>query len=182
MRCFFLTGLLVLSCLAGGARAQQPATAARPPALRPAAGPEPIFILNTRLIIGGTVLADLNPNVLERLEVYKGGAETPARWRSLAPPGIISVTLKPTFRLGTIASQSLRQIQRKLRLSGAVGFELDGRPLEDHTLRIATAAIAGLDVRREVGAAPVVDIRLVRPVPRPAPPGIYLRGLSPSQR
>ncbi|RAK70536.1 hypothetical protein [Hymenobacter edaphi] len=172
--------LIVLHGLPGPcALAQQPDTSLRHPAPQPVrVGSGPIFLVNARLIVGDDGLAALDPNQILRLEVHKGGLTTPAKWRSLAPHGILALTMKPGFPLNTIASKSLPQLRRELKLARPVRFELDGLPLEDPTLRVATAAIAGLEVKQPatVADAPVINIRLVHRPSRPAKPGIYIRG------
>lgn len=173
-------GLLVWGSLTGhDAQAQQPVTAAPPATLPPVPAPAPVFLLNERLIIGDQTLRTLEPRAIQGMSVYKGTPDAPARWRSLAAYGIVAVTLKPDFKLNRIASRSQAQLRRGLGLGGDVRFELEGRPLTDSTLRVASADIAGLDVRRAAGQRPVVSIRLVRLPPPPRPPGtIMIRGLA----
>ena len=182
MRYSFVAGLLGLLGLWGQqALAQAPDTTVYPPTLRPVPVlvPEPVWLLNGQLIIGETVLTDLDPQVIQRIEVYKGGLGTPARWRSLAAHGLLALTMKPDFKLRTIASKSQEQLQRELRLAGPVQFAVEGLPLQDPALRIAAAAIAGLDVREAAGQTPVVNIRLLRRPPQPVPPGtIRIRGVA----
>ncbi|GAB3835816.1 hypothetical protein [Hymenobacter jeollabukensis] len=170
--------LLILHGLPGPrALAQQPDSTFQHPA-PPPQGSGPVFVVNERLIVGDDGLTALNPNDILRLEVHKGGPTTPAKWRSLGPHGILALTLKPGFPLNSIASKRLPQLRRALKLPRPVRFELDGLPLEDPTLRIATAAIAGLEVKRPATAVgeTVVNIRLVHRPRRPAKPGIYIRG------
>jgi hypothetical protein len=59
----------------------------------PASQPDPLYILNGQVIIDNSFL-NIMPNDIEKLEVYKGGPDTPQKWRSLVRHGIIDFTLK----------------------------------------------------------------------------------------
>jgi hypothetical protein len=182
----YLLGLVVaLATLPGPpAQAQQPDTAARHPAPKPVFVPKyfPVYLLDGRLILGDTGLRAIGPQTIQRLEIHKGGLTTPARWRSLGPHGIVVVTLKKTARLDAPASKSQAQIRRELKLPATAQFELDGLPLQDPRLRIASADIEALEVKNAPGAAPVINVRLVRLPPPPRPPGtILIQGLTRGQ-
>lgn len=155
----------------------------RPPettttATTPRAWPQPMFLLNSHIIIVNE-LSLINPQDIGKLYVYKS-LDMPARWRSLGEHGIIDITLKAGVKL-KIKSKSLAAIRRQAKVSGLVSFELDGKPIEDNSLRVAAAAIAELEVLHH-DAATVVNIRLVPPKPAPPrhdPPGtIYIRGMA----
>ena len=147
------------------------------PAARPAL-PEPTYLLNSQIIIGGSGLSGINPHDIAALHVYKD-AEAPAQWRSLTEHGIIDITLKPGVKL-KLKTKSLAAIRRQAKATGLVSFKLNGLRLEDTSLRIAKAAIAGLDVLRDESGT-VINIRLApfKPFPRHDPPGtIYIRGVA----
>ncbi|MGI4744321.1 MAG: hypothetical protein ACRYG7_54925 [Janthinobacterium lividum] len=136
--------------------------------------PEPVYLLNSYIILSGLALGVVKPMDIAKLDVYKG-ADAPAQWRSLTEHGIVNITLKagvkPKFK-----TESLSSISRRLALTGPVSFELNGLRLEDTTLRVAVDGIAGLDVRRSE-AETVVNIRFAPPKPLVHPPGtILIRG------
>ena len=140
--------------------------------------PEPVSILNAHIIIGGSGLNGVNPHDIADLQVYKG-ADAPMQWRSLTEHGIIAITLKPGVK-PKLKTKSLAAIRRQAAATGLVNFKLNGMRLEDTSLRIATAAIAGLDVLRDETGT-VINIRLApfKPLPRHDPPGtIYIRGVA----
>ncbi|MCC3159873.1 hypothetical protein LJ737_21710 [Hymenobacter sp. 15J16-1T3B] len=172
--------LLALRCgPAPAALAQQPTSAAQPlPALlEPVPLPGPVYIINERYVVGDNGLRAISPQSIRRVVVYKNGS-APAKWRSLAYYGILSITLTTKVRPD---SKSQAQLRRWLKLSGPVRFQVDGQLLEDDSLRVATAAIATLEIRRGATAADetIVNIRLVRLPPPPVPPGqIRIRGLA----
>jgi hypothetical protein len=157
---------------------QSPAPAATTaPAARPAL-PEPVYVLNAHIIIGGSGLNGINPHDIADLQVYKG-ADAPAQWRSLTEHGIIAITLKSGVKL-KLKTKSLAAIRRQAKATGLVSFKLNGMSLEDNSLCIAKAAIAGLDVLRDESGT-VINIRLApyKPLPRHDPPGtIYIRGVA----
>jgi len=144
----------------------QPARAVRP---------QPVFLLNSRIIVGSG-LAKVNPQDIADIYVYKD-ANVPAKWRSLAANGIIALTLKPHTK-PKLKTKSLAAIGRGLKLRGAVSYQLAGLPIEDPTLRVATADMAGGSTWPTASGA-VVNIRLVVPPPVVHPPGtILIRGVS----
>jgi hypothetical protein len=160
--------------LAAAGTLVQPA-AAQQPAARVY---KPVYLLNSRIVFGDSVLRQLKPTEITGVMVYKGSDGTPANWRSLAKHGIIALALPPSFKP---KSRSLAAIRRRLKVRGPVRFELDELPLEDTMLRIATVDIAGLDVTPPLvaGGSTVINIRLLRLRPRPStyPPGtIFVRG------
>ena len=156
----------------------------RPPA-RPAAPvsdqpprsirPQPVYLINFHVIVGGG-LGKLNPQGIADFQVYRGNsARVPTNWRSLTTNGIIAITLKP-HRKPKFKAESLAAIGRGLKLRGPVSYQLDGLPLEDLTLRVATADIARLDAQ-PTASGTVVNIHLAVPPPAVHPPGtIIIRG------
>jgi hypothetical protein len=137
--------------------------------------PQPVFLLNSRFIIGGG-LGHLNPQDIANIDVYKGPS-APAKWRSLTTNGIIAITLKPHTK-PKFKTKSLAAIGRELRLRGAVSYQLEGLPIEDLSLRVATADIARLDTQ-PTASGTVVNIHLALPPPVVHPPGtILIRGAS----
>jgi hypothetical protein len=137
--------------------------------------PQPVFLLNSRIIIGSG-LGKLNPQDINNIDVYKGPS-APAKWRSLTANGIIAITLKPRTK-PKLKTKSLAAIGRELKLRGDVTYQLDGLPIEDLTLRVATADIARLDTQ-STASGTVVNIHLAVPPPVVHPPGtILLRGAS----
>lgn len=162
----------------------KPSAALAPPATTPQQNrpviPEPVVILNGRYLTGMSVLGAINPQQIDKLEIYKSGSG-PVQWRSLTTPGIISLTLKTKPKL-KVKARSLAAIKRGLGLHGPVRFELNGASIQDESLQIITDAIAGFDVTQ---AAPgtadkaVVNIRLSPHNPIVHPPGtIMIRGLA----
>jgi hypothetical protein len=144
--------------------------------------PEPVFILNGRYLTGGRALGAINPQQIDKVEVYRSGSG-PMQWRSLTVPGIISITLKAKPKL-KVKARSLAAIKRGLGLHGPVNFEFNGAPIQDESLQVVTGAIVGLDVTQ---AAPgtadkvVVNIRSVPfkqagPQAAPAQPKVYPPG------
>ena len=170
--------------LAAACGAAHPGLAQRPVVASPAGAPASlprvymsIFLLNSHVVIGDSVLRMIKLAEISNIMVYKGG-DTPVQLRSLAEHGVIDCTLPPSFEP---KSRSLAAIRRRLKVRGSVRFELDELPLEDATLRIATVDIAGLDVTPPLaaGGSTVINIRLLRLKPRPStyPPGtIFVRG------
>jgi hypothetical protein len=144
--------------------------------------PEPVFILNGRYLTGGRALGAINPQQIDKVEVYRSGSG-PMQWRSLTVPGIISITLKAKPKL-KVKARSLAAIKRGLGLHGPVNFEFNGASIQDESLQVVTGAIVGLDVTQ---AAPgtadkvVVNIRSVPfkqvgPQVAPAQPKVYPPG------
>jgi hypothetical protein len=171
MRLSRIAALLFVSFLTAGQGQAQPATPARPVY-------KPVYLLDSRVIIGENGLVAIAPDI-ESVVVYKG-SDIPARWRGLAEHGIIVLTMKHRVKQET---KTLASLSRWLKLTEPVRFELDSLPLEDVSLRIATAGIAGLDVTRATAArsGTVVNIRLVRTGPTPpadpaGPVRIFIRG------
>lgn len=137
--------------------------------------PQPVFLLNSRIIVGGG-LAKVNPQDIADMYVYRD-TNVPAKWRSLATNGILTITLKPHTK-SKLKTESLAAIRRELKLRGKVSYQLEGLPLEDLTLRVATADIAGFDTQ-QTASGTVVNIHLVVPPPVVHPPGtILIRGTS----
>ena len=173
MSCFLRKNLLLV-LLAGSwaspVLAQLPAPAGPP---TPAAQ-QPVYLLNSHLLVGDNWLRATNPQEIQSLEVYKD-TNVPARWRSFVANGILNFTLKTPREP---AAQKLTELSQARGLAEPVKFTLDGLPLEDPSLSIATDAIAALEI---IHLAPgvtgtVVNIHLVRLPPTPSPPGVYLRG------
>jgi len=137
--------------------------------------PQPVFLLNSRIIVGGG-LAKVNPQDIADIYVYRD-TNVPAKWRSLATNGILTITLKPHVK-AKFKTESLAAIGRGLKLRGKVSYQLEGLPLEDLSLRVATADIARLDTQPTDNGT-VVNIHLVVPPPVVHPPGtILIRGTS----
>ena len=156
----------------------------RPPAQSAAAAfdqpsrlsrPQPVYLIDSRIIVGSS-LGQINPQDIASIHVYKG-ADAPVKWRGPITNGIIAITLK-SHRKPTFKAQSLAAIGRGLKLRGPVSYQLDGQPLEDLSLRVATADIARLDTQLTASGT-VVNIRLAVPPPAVHPPGtIMIRGTS----
>ncbi len=137
--------------------------------------PQPVFLINSNLIVGSD-LGKINPQDIADIRVYKG-SEAPAMWRSLTANGIIAITLKPNVKTVPKA-KSLAKIGKELKLKGPVTYQLEGLPLEDRTLRVATADIARLDTQ-QTATGTVVNIHLAVPPPVVHPPGtILIRGVA----
>jgi hypothetical protein len=154
-----------------------PAQSAAPTAEQPSrmVQPQPVFLINSNLIVGSD-LGKINPQDIASIIVYKG-PKVPAKWRSLTANGIIAITLKPDVK-ALPKSQSLVEIGKSMKLRGPITYQLEGLPLEDLTLRVATADIAQLDTQ-PTASGTVVNIRLVVPPPVVHPPGtILIRGAS----
>lgn len=144
--------------------------ATAPPGVR-AAEPGPVFIINGRYL--GT-LSGVNPQRIAAIEVHRG-ANVPAKWRSLADRGILTITLKTNAKL---RAKSLAALGRGLALRGPVSFLLEGLPISDTSLRVISSDIAALEITRLADHA-VVNIRLVGPAPVVHPPGtIMIRGVA----
>ncbi|OON66920.1 hypothetical protein [Hymenobacter sp. CRA2] len=134
------------------------------------------YVLNGRYIIGDNVLRDIDPQSIRKVVIHKSG-DAPAKWRSLASYGILEIFLRTKVHP---ESRSLPQIQRWLKLTGPVRFQVDGQFLKDTSLRVVTAAIASLEVRRPVaaGGETIVNYSPCAAAPPPVPPGqIRIRGL-----
>jgi hypothetical protein len=137
--------------------------------------PQPVFLINASIIVGNG-LGQVNPQDIAYIMVYKG-LEAPAKWRSLTTNGILAITLKPDVK-ALPKSQSLVEIGKSMKLRGPITYQLEGLPLEDLTLRVATADIARLDTQ-QTDAGTVVNIHLAVPPPVVHPPGtILIRGAS----
>lgn len=157
--------------------AQLPRQAPAPTATvaTPRSWPQPVFLLNSHIIMSD--LLSINPNDIADLQVYKEKSG-PRQWQSLTENGLISITLKagikPKFK-----TKSLAAIRRQAKASGLVSFQLNGLPLEDTSLRVVTAAIAGLEVLHS-DSETVINIRFAPPKPAPPlPPGsIRIRGVA----
>ena len=157
----------------------QPATATHPrtaPAARPFVSvPEPLYVFNSSVIVGGNVLSGINPRDIKELTIYKGPIDAPWRWRGLAARGIID------FHIPTkVKSKTFAQLGRWLKLTGPVSYLVNGLPVAEPNLRIAPAAIAEIQITRgTTTSGTVVNIRTagLKPIPSEAPPGtIWIRG------
>ena len=141
----------------------------------PRSWPQPIFLLNSHIIVSD--LLSINPSDIADLQVYKEKSG-PRQWQSFTENGLVNITLKagvkPKFK-----TKSLAAIRRQAKASGLVSFQLNGLPLEDTSLRVATAAIAELDVLRS-DSETIINIRFAPPKPAPPlPPGsIRIRGMA----
>ncbi|RZK18240.1 MAG: hypothetical protein EOO56_16460 [Hymenobacter sp.] len=138
--------------------------------------PDPVYLLSSHIILSG--LTDIEPQDIAAIQVYKG-ADAPAQWRSLTENGIIDITLKAGSK-PELKTKSLAAIRRQAKVAGLVSFRLNSMKLEDSSLRIASAAIARVEVWRDEYET-VLNICLVppKPVPRHDLPGtIYIRGVA----
>ena len=137
---------------------------------RPAAQPDPLYILNSQVIIGNG-LQEILPNDIEKLAIYKGGADTPSKWRSLTEYGIISITLKAKSKT-RIEAKTLAQIGKGLKLEGPVSYLINGMPVGEADLRIATAAIGEVKVMRATptNSTTLVNIQIAHYTPLPPAP------------
>lgn len=156
-----------------------PAPAAGATYTPPRPGEQPVYLVNARIIIGEKSLGTVIPRTIQSVEVYKAG-NMPAKWRSVAPHGIINFTFAEVPR--RLKPRPLASLRRQLKLTGPVRFELDGLPLEDTSLCIDKRAIAELAVRpAELGGLGViVNIRMAPAGPDRSkrPPGtILVRGV-----
>lgn len=154
-----------------------PAQAAAPTAEQPsrAVRPQPVFLINSNLIVGGG-LVKINPQDIADIIVYKD-PKVPAKWRSLTANGIIAITLKPDVK-ALPKSKSLPEIGESMKLRGPITYQLEGLPIDDQALRVATADIAQLDTQ-QTATGTVVNIHLAVPPPVVHPPGtILIRGAS----
>ena len=123
------------------------------------------------------------PNDIEKLEVYKGGPDTPQKWRSLVQHGIIDFTLKDAKK-ARMNTRTLAEIGEWLQVSGPVSYSINGMPEGETDLRIATVAIGDVKVTRPMATVPTtsVDIQIAHhtpPLPAPDPSGkprIMIRG------
>jgi hypothetical protein len=145
------------------------------------AWPEPVYLVNARVIIGGLLDEVIKPMDIANIDIYKGN-DAPAQWRSLTEHGIVSITLKAGVK-PKYTTESLSYISRRLKLTGVVSFQLNGLRIEDEKLCVATESIAGLDIVRD-DFETVVNIRLLPPKPTPPtndPPGtirVRIRGVA----
>ena len=122
------------------------------------------------------------PNDIEKLAVYKG-VNTPWKWRSLTDNGIIDITLKDKNK-AKLETKTLAQIGKWLQLSGPVSYSINGMPVGESDLRIATVAIGEVKVTRGTPTAlnTLVNIQIAHltpPPPAPDPSGkprIMIRG------
>lgn len=102
----------------------------------------------------------------------------PVSWRTTPNNGVIDMLLKKSVR---VPSRSLASLKRQLHLTGPVRFAIDGRSLPDESLRVATSAIARLEVRpAEASGQPAeLNILLTESPPIIHPPGtIMIRGMA----
>jgi hypothetical protein len=135
----------------------------------------PFYLIDSRILVGAS-LAKVNPQGIAKVDVYRE-ANVPAKWRGLATNGLIAITLKPHLLL-RIKTKSLASISHELKISGPVAYQLEDLPLEDLTLRIATADIARLDTQPTPSGI-VINIHLARIKSAAYPPGtIMIRGVS----
>lgn len=156
----------------------QPATTYQ----RPAPQPDPLYILNGTVVIDNSFL-NIQPNDIAKLEVYKGGPDTPWKWRSLTTNGIINITLKdkPKARMKT---RTLTEIGEWLHVAGPVSYSINGMPVGEADLRIATVAIGEVKVTRATAAMPTTSVNVqiahhTPPLPASDPSGkprIMIRG------
>ena len=136
----------------------------------PVPGPDPLYILNSGIVIDNGLL-NILPNDIQKLEVYKGGPDTPRKWRSLATYGIIAITLKAKSK-ARMKTRTLAEIGQELRLAGPVSYAINGMPVGEADLRIATVAIGEIQVTRPTATAPttLVNIQIAHRTPKPPAP------------
>ena len=138
---------------------------------------EPLYLVNSKIIVNG-ILGGIYPQDIKSVMVYKGD-DTPASWRLTPNGGVIDLHLKKSVRM---PSRSLASLKRQAHLTGPVRFAVDGRPLPDATLRVATRGIERLEAQsaRPDGSPAELNILLTRSSPINHPPGktrrIMLRG------
>ncbi|MBW3130494.1 hypothetical protein [Hymenobacter profundi] len=140
---------------------------------------ESLIILNNNLIING-LLTEVNPNEIETLVIYKG-ADAPLELRSLTANGIIDISLK---KKNSFKAKSLKlsDIGKRLLLSGPISYSVNGMPVAEADLRIASAAIGNIKITATSDTATMVDVQTtsmgLKRVP-PDPPGtIRIRGVA----
>jgi hypothetical protein len=149
---------------------------------QPVPRPDPLYILNSAVIIDNS-FRNIMPNDIAKLDVYKGGPDTPWQWRSLTANGIISITLKDKRKV-QMQTKTLAQIGKWLHVSGPVSYSINGMPVGESDLRIATVAIGEMKVTRATAAAPTTSVNIqiahhIPPPPAPDPSGkprIMIRG------
>lgn len=177
-----LLGVLALCGSARTGQAQETASYTRPQASLP----DPVYVLNSTVIING-LLADFTnkeTQEIKKVMVYKGlsspGAQEAApQLLHLSPSGVIDITSAKRVR-----SKSFAQVGRQLGLRGPLRFAINGHLLDQQAvaaLRIAPAAIGQLHILLPTAELPEtrVDIWLILPAKkdpsRHAPGTIFLR-------
>lgn len=136
--------------------------------------PSPLYLANSKIIFGDGALASINPQDMAKIAVYKGD-NMPANWRTTPNNGVLDILLKKKVR---VPSRSLTSLKRQLHLHGPVRFAIDGRPLPDASLRVATSAIGRLEVRPPEASGQAVELNILlteRPLTANKP-GIWIRG------
>lgn len=146
------------------------------------AGPSPLMLINSRVLVGPQLLAHLNPQDISTVRVHKDATELPG-WPAFtsAVSGLIDIQLKPGVRLPSI---SLSRLKRRLHLKGPVQFEQYGQLLPVAQLRIAKVdskavtvrVVAPGDVRLQL-AASAPPVKAV-PLPPGAAPRVMIRGVA----
>ncbi|MBJ6110260.1 hypothetical protein JAO73_14650 [Hymenobacter sp. BT523] len=166
----------------------QPVLGPRPPAApnpptvtyhpKPASLPDPLFLLNSMIIIDNGFLG-IKPTDISKLYVYKG-ADAPRKWRSLSTHGIIDIVLKDASNAGP-KTRTLAEIGQGLGLAGPVSYLINGMAVSDTDLHIAAQSIGEVKVMA-AGETTLVDVQIIhRPPVPPAPdpsgkPRIMIRG------
>jgi hypothetical protein len=138
--------------------------------------PQPVYLVNSHIIVNSS--ASIKPNDIADIHVYKG-ASVPAQWQTLATNGLLDITLKRGVKL-KLKTKSLAAIRRQAQSTGPVSCKLNGLPINDNTLRVATTGIEGLDLQRDETKT-VINIRLADQPSAPSsyPPGtIMIRGIA----
>ncbi len=120
--------------------------------------PEPLYVFNSSVIVGGNSLAGINPRAIQELKIYKGATDAPWRWRNLTAHGIVNFTIP-----AKIKSKTFAQIGRRLKVNGPTNYLVNGLLVGDISLRIATADIAEIQVTQSIStfSGMVVSIRTV---------------------
>lgn len=139
--------------------------------------PEPLWLVNSTIIVSDSVMAKINPNDIANIMVYKEES-VPAGWRTFPNNGVIDMTMKKEVR---VPSRSLASLKREMHVRGPVRFAVNGCSLPDASLRIAVSAVARLEVQLPARAGQATELNILltkrRPVIHPpGKPGIYVRG------
>ncbi|MBO2008827.1 hypothetical protein J4E00_07165 [Siccationidurans soli] len=126
-----------------------------------------MYVLNGQVIIDNSFL-NIMPDDIGKLDVYKSDA--PRKWRSLTAHGIIDITLKDKSK-ARMKTRTLAEIGKWLHVSGPVSYSINGMPVGESDLRIATVAIGEMKVTRATAAAPTtsVNIQIAHHIPRHPP-------------
>jgi hypothetical protein len=128
-----------------------------------------LYILNSTIVIDPR-FRNIMPNDIEKLTVYKDSG-VPWQWRSLTAHGILDITLKDKSK-ARVKTKTLAEIGKWMEISGPVSYSINGMPVRESDLRIATESIGEVKVTRPTPTAPttLVDVQIVRYTPTPPAP------------